>query len=152
VTLVPQVALQRFMGDGYLIANIPTLLEKGAHNAKDTYRLDPDGTVATTFSFNADAFDGPRKQYASRGFVVDGSGGAVRGRQSIWPFRADYRIAHLSPDCTETVIARDKRDHVWIMARTPTIPEADPAKLIAFVGTQGHDTGKIRRVPQASQR
>ena len=35
------------------------------------------------------------------------------------------------------------------MARTPTIPEADLQRLIAFVGSQGYDTAKIQRVPQS---
>ena len=150
VTLVEKVDLPRFMGDWYVIANIPTFLEKGAHNAKDSYTLAPDGTIPTTFSFNADGFDGPRKSYGSKGFVMDGGAGAVWGQQYIWPIKADYRIAYLSPDYSQTVIAREKRDYVWIMARTPTIPEADLAKLIAFVGTQGYDVAKIHRVPQAS--
>ncbi len=112
--------------------------------------LAPDGTIPTTFSFNADGFDGPRKSYGSKGFVMDGGAGAVWGQQYIWPIKADYRISFLSPDYTQTVITREKRDYVWILARTPTIPEADLAKLIAFVGTQGYDTAKIQRVPQAS--
>ena len=49
------VDLQRFMGDWYVIANIPTFIEKGAHNAIESYKLDKDGTVATTFSFYQDA-------------------------------------------------------------------------------------------------
>lgn len=53
-------------------------------------------------------------------------------------------------DYTQTVITREKRDYVWILARTPTIPEAALVKLIAFVGTQGYDTSKLQRVPQAS--
>ncbi len=151
VTLVPQVDLPRFMGDWYVIANIPTFLEKGAHNAKDSYRLDPDGTIPTTFSFNADAFAGPRKTYDSRGFVLDRSN-AVWGQQYVWPIRADYRISYLSSDYTQAVITREKRDYVWILARAPTIPAADLAKLIAFVGTQGYDTSTIQRVPQAGGR
>jgi apolipoprotein D and lipocalin family protein len=150
VTLVPKVDLPRFMGDWYVIANIPTFLEKGAHNAKDSYTLAPDGTIPTTFSFNADGFDGPRKSYDSKGFVMDGGANAVWGQQYIWPIKADYRISYLSADYTQTVITREKRDYVWIMSRTPTMPEADLAKLIAFVGTQGYDTSKIQRVPQAS--
>ena len=150
LTLVPQVDLPRFMGDWYVIANIPTFLEKGAHNAKDSYRLAPDGTIPTTFSFNADAFDGPRKSYDSTGFVMDGGKNAVWGQQYIWPIKADYRISYLSSDYTQMVVTREKRDYVWIMSRTPTMPEADLAKLIAFVGTQGYDTSQIQRVPQAS--
>ncbi len=148
VALVAKVDIPRFMGDWYVIANIPTFLEKGAHNAKDSYTLAPDGTIPTTFSFNADGFNGPLKTYGSKGFVLDASG-AIWGQQYIWPIKADYRIAYLSPDYTQTVIAREKRDYVWIMARTPTIPEADLQRLIAFVGAQGYDTAKIQRVPQS---
>ncbi|MES2990059.1 MAG: lipocalin family protein [Pseudomonadota bacterium] len=148
VALVAKVDIPRFMGDWYVIANIPTFLEKGAHNAKDSYTLAPDGTIPTTFSFNADGFNGPLKTYGSKGFVLDASG-AIWGQQYIWPIKADYRVAYLSPDYTQTVIAREKRDYVWIMARTPTIPEADLQRLIAFVGSQGYDVAKIQRVPQA---
>ena len=42
------VDVDRFMGDWYVIANIPTFAEKGAHNAVESYRLDADGTIATT--------------------------------------------------------------------------------------------------------
>ena len=50
---VANVDLPRFMGDWYVIANIPTFIEKGAHNAVESYRLDKDGTIATTFTFRA---------------------------------------------------------------------------------------------------
>jgi apolipoprotein D and lipocalin family protein len=148
VTLVQHVDLPRFMGDWYVIANIPTFLEKGAHGAKDSYRLEADGSIVTTFSFRADAFDGPPKSYASRGFVLDAPANAVWGQQYIWPIRADYRISYLSADYTQTVITREKRDYVWIMSRTPTMPEADLARLTAFVATQGYDVTKLQRVPQ----
>jgi apolipoprotein D and lipocalin family protein len=66
---VNHVDLERFMGDWYVIANIPTFVEKGAHNAVESYRLDADGTIETTFTFRQDAFDGPLKTYRPRGFV-----------------------------------------------------------------------------------
>jgi apolipoprotein D and lipocalin family protein len=151
VALVAQVDLPRFMGDWYVIANIPTVFERGAHNAKDSYRLDADGTIPTTFSFNADAPDGPRKEYHSKGFVLDGGKNAVWGQQYIWPIKADYRIAYLSDDYTQVVVAREKRDYVWIMARTPTISETDYERLKAFVGRQGYDVAKLQRVPQSAR-
>ena len=150
VALVPHVDLPRFMGDWFVIANIPTFLEKGAHNAIDSYRLAADGAVDTTFSFNAKSFDGPRKSYKSRGFVLDRATNAIWGQQYIWPFKADYRISYLSDDYTRVVITREKHDYVWIMARTPTIPESDYQRLATFVGTQGYDVSRLRRVPQGS--
>lgn len=150
--LASHVDLARFMGDWYVIASIPTFLEAGAHNAKDSYRLAPDGSIPTTFTFNADAANGPEKRYESRGFVLDTASNAVWGQQYIWPFKADYRISYVSPDYALTVITREKRDHVWIMARTPTIAEAELARLTAFVATQGYDANRLQRVPQDGAR
>jgi apolipoprotein D and lipocalin family protein len=145
---VPQVDLQRFMGDWYVIANIPTFIEKGAHNAIESYRLDSDGTIATTFTFRAGAFDGQPKKYTPRGFVQDTRTNALWGMQFIWPIKADYRITYLADDYSQTIISREARDYVWIMARTPSIPEADYQRLLKIVVAQGYDPKQIQKVPQ----
>lgn len=145
---VDHVDLDRFMGRWYVIANIPTFLEKGAHNAVETYELDDDGTVATTFTFRDGSFDGEVREYNPRGFVREGTSNAIWGMRFVWPFKADYRIVYLDDDYTQTVIARRKRDFVWIMARDPQIPEADRARLVELVGSLGYDTGLIESVPQ----
>jgi apolipoprotein D and lipocalin family protein len=148
LALAPSVDLSRFMGDWYVIANIPTFIEEGAHNAVESYRLGADGTIETTFTFRAGRFDGEPKRYTPRGFIQDRASNAVWGMQFIWPVKADYRIAYLSPDYTQTVIGREKRDYVWIMARTPQIPESDYQRLLRFLAGQGYDVSRIRKVPQ----
>jgi apolipoprotein D and lipocalin family protein len=151
VTLARQVDLARFAGTWYVIASIPTVFERGAHNATEQYVLDADGTMDTTFSFRADAFDGPLKTYHSRGYVLDADH-AVWGQQYVWPIRADYRISYVADDYSATIITREKRDHVWIMARTPTISEDAYRRLLAMVEREGYDASKVQRVPQASGR
>ena len=145
---VDKVDLPRFMGDWYVIASIPTFIETTAHNAVESYRLAADGTVETTFTFRDGAFDGPLKRYTPRGYVLDPASNAVWGMQFVWPVKADYRIAWLSPDYGQTVIARVKRDYVWIMARTPQIDVADYARIVQFVAEQGYDVARLRKVPQ----
>jgi apolipoprotein D and lipocalin family protein len=145
---VERVDLQRFMGDWYVIANIPTFAEKGAHNAIESYRLDQDGTIATTFSFNADSFQGERKSYHPRGFVTDTQTNATWGMQFVWPIKAEYLIIDLDADYTRTVIGRTARDYVWIMARTPTLPDADYQRIITRLSELGYDTARIEKVPQ----
>jgi lipocalin len=44
---VEKVDLQRFMGPWYVIASIPSALEKKAYNAVETYRLAPNGHIDT---------------------------------------------------------------------------------------------------------
>lgn len=147
IALAPKVDVSRFMGDWYVIANIPTFIEKGAHNAVESYRRDPDGSIATTFTFRAGSFDGEKKRYTPRGFVKDASG-AVWGMRFIWPIKADYRIVHVADDYSQTIVGREARDYVWIMARTPSIPEADYARLVGIIAAQGYDIRKLERVPQ----
>ena len=145
---VENVDLNRFMGDWYVIANIPTFIEKNAYNAIETYRLEDDGTVATTFRFNKGSMDGPLKEYHPRGFIQDKESNAVWGMQFIWPFKAEYRIVYLSDDYSKTVIGRSKRDYVWIMARKPSISDDDYDAIVDFLREQGYDTSKLQKVPQ----
>jgi apolipoprotein D and lipocalin family protein len=145
---VAQVDLPRFMGRWYVIANIPTRMERGAHNAVEAYALAADGTIETTFTFRDGAFDGPLKTYRPRGFVLDRRSNALWGMRFIWPVKADYRIVHLSDDYSRTVIGRQKRDYVWIMARTPQIPDEDYARLVEIVAAQGYDIARLQKVPQ----
>jgi len=145
---VDYVDLPRFMGDWYVIANIPTFLEKGAHNAVERYELSDDGTIATTFTFRADGFDGEQKQYHPTGFVLDKASNALWGMRFVWPIKADYRIVYLDDAYSRTIIGRQKRDFVWIMAREPKIAEEEYSALLDVVSALGYDVSLVRRVPQ----
>jgi apolipoprotein D and lipocalin family protein len=145
---VNQVDLTRFMGDWYVIGVIPTMIEKEAYNAVENYQLNSDGTIATTFTYRKGGFDGPLKTYHPTGFVVPNTGNAIWGMQFIWPIKADFRIAYLDADYQRTIIARNARDYVWLMARTPTISETHYEEMVSYTKFLGYDTSKIVRVPQ----
>lgn len=145
---VENVDIEAFSGDWYVIAGITTPFEKGAYNSIENYQLAEDGSIATTFTFRKNGFDGPEKEYNPRGFVKPATGNAVWGMQFVWPFRADYRIAHLSDDYQYTIIGRNARDYVWIMARSPVPPEADVQRLIDLAVDMGYRAQDIERKPQ----
>jgi apolipoprotein D and lipocalin family protein len=147
IQTVSRVDLERFMGDWYVIASIPTVFEKGAHNAVESYELNDKGEVLTTFRFRKGAFDGPEKVMEPKGFVSDSSN-AVWGMQFLWPFKAEYRVIYLTDDYSQTVIGRSKRDYVWIMARQPTIPDAEYDNIIGYLAEQGYQVDEIQRIPQ----
>ena len=68
--------------------------------------------------------------------------------QFLWPFKSEFLISYVSDDYARTIIARTKRDYVWIMARSAQIPEVEYQKLVVFLQQNGYDTTKLRRVPQ----
>lgn len=145
---VDQVDLDAFMGDWYVIANIPTFVEKGAHNAIESYRLDDDGSIATTFTFRKDGFDGPEKKYQPRGYIRDTASNAEWGMQFVWPFKGDYRIIYLDEDYSTTIIGRNKRDYVWLMARQPEMSDLQYRAAMKFIEDAGYDLSGVQRVPQ----
>ena len=147
IQLADHVDLDRFMGKWYVIANIPTFIEKDAYNAVEIYQRNPDGSIATTFQFNKGSFDGELVEYHPVGTVIDTDSNAIWKMQFIWPFKADYRIVHLDSDYSVTIIGRVKRDYVWIMARTPKISESQLNSMLDIIRKQGYDTDQVQRVP-----
>ena len=145
---VEYVDRERFMGDWYVIANIPTFLEKDAFNPVESYALNEDGTIATTFTFNDGAFDGEEKVYHPQGFIRNSDTNAEWGMQFLWPIKADYRIVYLDEDYQYTVIGRNSRDYVWIMARSAQIPDQTYAELRALVIDLGYDPELLQKAPQ----
>ncbi len=146
-----KVDLARFMGPWRVIAAIPASLEKNAYDAVEDYKLNADGTIATTYTFHEGAFDGKAKRYTPKGFVVDHEDNSTWAMRFLWPFKAEYLIAYVDESYSTTIIARSKRDYVWIMARAPSIPDAEYAHLTALVKEWGYDTSRLRKFPQSSK-
>ena len=148
IPLVKQVDLPKFMGDWYVIAVIPTAIETQSYNAIENYKLNADGTIATTFTFYKGAFDGPYKKYEPKGFVKPDTNNALWGMQFIWPIKAEFRIVYLDDNYQRTIIARNARDYVWIMARTPQITDTQYKEMTDLIESYGYDLTKLRKVPQ----
>ena len=146
--VVAEVDLDRYMGDWYVIAHIPLRAEREAWDAVESYKRRDDGAIATTFTFRKGSFEAPLETMRPVGFVHPGTGNAVWGMRLVWPLRAEYRIAWLDPAYTQVIIARNARDYAWVMARTPSIPDADYAAHVERLRAMGYDVGKLRKVPQ----
>ncbi|CAB3642730.1 lipocalin family protein [Achromobacter pestifer] len=145
---VTQVDISRFMGDWYVIAGIPSWPERQSFNAVESYALLPDGRIQTTFRYRHGGFGADVETMRPVGTVQPDTGNAVWGMQFIWPIQAEYVIAYLDEHYPQTIIGRTKRDYVWIMARTPSLPDAEYARLVDKVRDLGYDPAQLRKVPQ----
>ncbi len=135
------------MGDWCVVACIPTVMERDAFSAVETYSLNDDGTVATQYSFNKGAYSGVRKTVTSKGHVCPHGNGAVWRMQLFGLIRADFRIVYVSDDYTQAIVGREKRDYVWILSRTSDLQPGDYFELVRRVREQGYDTNRLREVP-----
>lgn len=148
LALAGPVDIPRFMGDWYVIAHIPLPPEKHAWNGIERYDLNEDGSIATTFTFRNGSAEGEQKRYTPTAWISSDPSNAVWKMQFLWPFKADFRIIWLDEHYQTTIIGREKRDYVWIMARNAEVDDATYAAMLGFLEQQGYSLEKLRRVPQ----
>lgn len=142
------VDLSRFMGDWYVIAHIPSYIERDDFAAVESYALRKDGRIQTTYHYRNGSFDAAQKTLHPVGTVRPGTGNAIWGMQFIWPIKAEYVITWVNADYSRTIVGRSKRDYAWIMARTPTISDAHYQADLARLRELGYSLQHLRKVPQ----
>ena len=145
----PYVDLERFMGEWYVVASVPTFFEKEAHNPKESYRLNDEGNIETTFSFYEDSPDGEKKIYKPTGYIHNKETNAEWRMQFVWPFKMPFLIITLDEDYEYTVIGYPSRKYVWIMARKPQMSDEVYRTIIGDLEEIGYDISKINKVPQS---
>jgi apolipoprotein D and lipocalin family protein len=148
VPQVPNVDLQRYMGPWHIIGAIGLGLEDGAHNAVETYSLNEDGSIKTVFRFAEDRFDGPLEVKNTTAWVEEGTNNAEWRVRTFWPLKQQYVISHLEPDYSAAIIARDKRDYVWILSRNPKMNDEQFERYKTKIADMGYDMSKFSRYPQ----
>lgn len=143
--LVDSVDIPRFMGKWYVIANIPTFIEKGATHGIEEYKWnEKENRIDVMFT---QMKDGEKKEYPQKAFV-DNKAGNKWKIQFIWPLKFDYLVVDLAKDYSWTAIGVPDRDHVWIMSREKTLDEKTYTEIVNRLKAQDFDISKIERVPQ----
>jgi len=59
--------------------------------------------------------------------------------------RGDYRVLYLSPDYSVAIVGEPSREYLWILARTPTLPEQEYQALMPRIRAAGYDPQRLRR-------
>jgi len=154
MAIAPHVDLPRFMGDWYVHGYTPTALDRNAFNPVESYALNPDGTIATTYRFNQAAFGGPEKVYHPKAKVVDQISNAEWRMRFFGVITFPYLIVYVSDDYRETIVAHPNRELAWIMTRSPVIDEARYLELRSQLVARNFDLSTLVRAqhqPAASQ-
>ena len=145
---VEYVDIERFMGDWYVISNIPTFIEKRATNAIENYRLNNKREIETTFSFHQDSPQGDKKIYKPKGFIKNKKTNAEWRMQFLWPFKMPFMIIDLDENYNYTVIGVPNRKYVWIMSRRPSLDSSIYNTIIDKLKDVGYDVKQIKKVTQ----
>jgi apolipoprotein D and lipocalin family protein len=145
--LVEYVDLEKFSGDWYVIALLPSIIEKNAVNGVETYSFDGD-KVTVDYVFRQKTPDGKLKVTGQRGKIVDTESNAQWWVRPFWPLRLPYLIIDLAEDYRYTVVGTNNYKYVWIMAREPYLSDEDYRGILERLEARGYPVGEIRIMPQ----
>ena len=145
---VGQVDLGRYAGTWFEAARFPTSFQDSrrvrCEGVSATYRQRADGRIEVVNRCR-NALDGGAERVAE-GLAHSVSPGNDRLRVSFfWPFYGDYWVIGLDPDYRWAVVGAPARDYLWILSRTPRMPEDDYAAAVAIAQREGFDAARIRR-------
>lgn len=144
---VAEVDLARYAGKWYEIASIPTSFQKGCHCTTAEYEL-KDGYVRVINTCRKNSVEGEIDRAKGKAFVVDGSNNARLKVQFFWPFRGDYYIIDLAEDYSYAMVGAPNRNYLWLLSRTPALPQATIDQLKVTAQRKGFDPNRLRFTEQ----
>jgi apolipoprotein D and lipocalin family protein len=146
---VPHVDLPRYMGDWYVIANIPYFAEKNCVDSIESYALRSDGNIDNWFTCRKKSFDAPMKRIANAIAVVDDkSSNAVWHVKFLKVISVKYFILGLDPDYQWAIVGHPSRNYGWVLARSPQLDDGTYQHALESLTRQGYDISRFQRVPQ----
>lgn len=145
----PFVDLKQFLGDWYIIANIPTSLETQSYNAVESFHWnESEKRLDVNYHFNEGGPFGPLHRYPQKAWISDEKTNAEWKVQFVWPLKLPYKVLDVASDYSWAIIGTARKNFVWIMARRPSLDFGTYHLLLDKLSSLGYDTSKIRKVPQ----
>lgn len=145
-TTVSNLDVNRFMGSWYEIARYEHSFEKGMTHVKANYSLLPDGTIRV---LNSGMKNGKKKEIEGKARKKKGSNSNSKLEVSffLW-FYSDYFVFELDENYQYAVIGSSSDKYLWILSRTPQLPQSTINDLLIKIKKRGYDTSKLYFVPQ----
>ncbi|MBO7180235.1 MAG: lipocalin family protein [Bacteroidales bacterium] len=145
-TTVSNLDVNRFMGSWYEIARYEHSFEKGMTHVKANYSLLPDGTIRV---LNSGMKNGKKKEIEGKARKKKNSNSNSKLEVSffLW-FYSDYFVFELDDNYQYAVIGSSSDKYLWILSRTPQLPQSTINDLLIKIKKRGYDTSKLYFVPQ----
>lgn len=150
---VASVDLGRYTGRWFEVARIPnTFQSQCVRDVTATYDVRDDGTIDVVNRCRIGSGDVDEAVGVAR--VADPKTRAkleVRFAPAFLSFLpfvwGDYWVLGLDPDYRWAVVGTPDREYLWILARSPDLPDADYQAALAIAAAQGFDVTRTARTP-----
>lgn len=138
-----ELSLKEYLVDWYEIARFDHSFERGIQRSKANYTLREDGKVQV---LNTGIKNGKPKTAKGKAKLTDNP--RILRVSFFGPFYSDYRVMLLDPAYQWALIGGSSYKYLWILSRTPQLPDDARATLLAEATRRGYDTSKLIWVEQ----
>ncbi len=138
--LVSDLDLQRYMGKWYEIARTDNRFERNMEHVEAVYRMLPNGHVEVINSGVDSRTGKPRKA------IGKAHAGKIAGRLRVsffWIFYSDYDVLELGKDYDWALVGGSSPKYLWILSRTPQLPQPTLDSILHLARLRGYDTSKL---------
>jgi len=131
---------ERFMGTWYEIARFDHRFERGLTRVSAQYTLMPDGRIKVV-NRGYNTRRGKYREIEGRARLTAQTG-RLQVSFFLW-FYSDYNILALGDDYAWALIGSRSDKFLWIMSRTPTLPDKTFARITAMAREHGYDPSHL---------
>lgn len=145
---VDSFELDKYLGTWYEIARFPHRFEKNLIGVTATYSLRDDGKISVVNNGFKKTFDGKFSSITGKAKPAgDVNIGHLKVSFFLF-FYADYKILVLDPEYEYALVGSNSPNFLWILCRTPEMPEDQYTYLVNEAKKRGYDIEKLIRVEQ----
>lgn len=146
---VPHMDLDRYIGRWYEIARYPNKFERKCdHDVTAEYSKKENGDIRVVNACISP--NGKMDRSVGTAKVVDASTNAKLKVAFLWPFFGKYWVIELGQNYEYAVVGEPSRDYLWILSRTPAMPDATYEKILNRLPACGYDPEKLLRTRQTA--
>ncbi|MFI3257727.1 MAG: lipocalin family protein [Spirochaetales bacterium] len=148
VAVVKNFNLQSYMGPWYEIARFDHKFEKNLSNVTATYTITDNGFVQVENS----GYNTEKEKWTTTVGKARLRHSATEGALEVsffGPFYADYNILALDDEYKYALVGGSTDKYLWILSRTPTIPDDIKQHYLNLAKNLGYDTSKLDWIDQS---
>lgn len=135
---VAMLNLDSLMGRWYEIARFDHTFERGLRSVTADYRLQGDGRIEVINT----GMRGERQQQAIGKAKTTSQPGRLRV-SFFWIFYSDYNILDMGPNGEWALIGSRSPRYLWILSRTPSLPDATIDHIVDIAERRGYNTSNL---------
>lgn len=136
----------RYLGQWFEIARLDHSFQRGLEQVTAEYTRHPDGTIHVR-NRGLDGVTGRWREATARARPMGDPATASLRVTFFPPFSGGYHVIRLAEDYSIALVTGNDRSYLWLLSRTPTLPEPVVADWLAFARERGFQVDRIVRDP-----